>query len=228
VRTSTIVLIILHTSCACATSQEIDAAALKAGPSDTSTNDGAVAGPPQDGSGGFDTSSGGFPSNGGLPATGGAHSTGGTPGAGGGRNGGSPGTGGFVGSGGTGPTGGSSNGGSVSAGGCTGGQKLCNGACVSPGPANGCSLTGCTPCAASAPAHGVLSCKQEQCDFQCQSGFNRTGSSCVAPPVYCQPQDAGADAGPCTNSCPLSGSTQCCTGRKQCGCTANLVAILCL
>src|SRR5215471_17134757 len=66
VRTSTIVLIILNAACACATSQDIDIAGLKALPSDTATNDGAVTGPSQDGSGGLDTSSGGFPSTGGF------------------------------------------------------------------------------------------------------------------------------------------------------------------
>src|ERR1044071_4339224 len=90
VRSSTIVLIILPTACACATSQEIDVSALKAEPSDTSTNDGAAAGPSQDGTGGLDTSSGVFPTTGGLPATGDSRSIGGTSGAGAGRSGGSP------------------------------------------------------------------------------------------------------------------------------------------
>jgi hypothetical protein len=222
-RLSTTVLTIVCAASGCATSQDIDL--VSRGASGFPIRD---AGVPESNA---PNGSGGFISTGGLPSTGGSQATGGRPATGGQGTGGvSRGSGGVVGTGGTPPTGGSSNGGTGTGGmvTCTASEKVCNGACVSPGPANGCTLTDCTPCSPPAPAHGVLVCNQGKCDFNCQSGFNKSGNTCVAPPVYCQGSDGGVDGGPCKNSCPLSGSTQCCTGRKQCGCTANLGLLLCL
>lgn len=172
--------------------------------------------------------------------SGGNSSSGGTSGATGGASlGGALGVGGSIGSGGAPPTGGAIGGGGLATGGvapgsggnlgsaagalgtggsCASNEKLCGGVCVGFGPANGCSAPGCTACSQQAPAHGVLACNaQGQCDFSCDSGYNKSGSNCVST-------TGGVDGGSslscggqrCTNSCPLS--TQCCKSGGGCGC----------
>lgn len=80
----------------------------------------------------------------------------------------------------TGGTGaGGSGGGSGGASGCSSGEKLCGGLCVPPSPAIGCSLTDCVACP-SLPANATnLHCTATVCDFDCLSGYTKSGSACV-------------------------------------------------
>jgi hypothetical protein len=64
-------------------------------------------------------------------------------------------------------------------------QKKCGGPCVKPSPANGCSLVTCVDCAGV--ANGVQTCAGTRCDFQCNPGYEVSGSGCVI--------SAGTDAG---------------------------------
>jgi hypothetical protein len=142
---------------------------------------------------------GGTLGRGGSSASGGASGAmgaNGTGGAGGTTGGGSGGT-----------TGGGSSGasGSVDSGTCSAGQKRCGGLCVLPQPSVGCSLTSCTPCPAP-PPNGSGVCVGQTCDFQCLSGYMKSGSTCVptggdsgaaCPPpyVFCDDFEDGNAAG---------------------------------
>jgi hypothetical protein len=62
---------------------------------------------------------------------------------------------------------------------CSAAEKVCSGVCTQKSPANGCSAPNCSACAA-APANGVRSCNaQGQCDFDCLSGFQKSGNQCT-------------------------------------------------
>ncbi|MCC6216426.1 MAG: hypothetical protein IT376_16310 [Polyangiaceae bacterium] len=138
------------------------------------------------------SSAGGSAGAGGAPPTGGAAGTAaGGSGAGGAGAGGSgaggAGTGGAgtggAGTGGAGTggagTGGAGTGGSGGTAGCGGGDKLCGGLCVQPSPALGCSLADCVACP-SLPANATnLHCTGTACDFDCLTGYLKSGSSCV-------------------------------------------------
>lgn len=132
-----------------------------------------------------DEGSGGGSSGGsaGAAAVGGKtdNPTGGSAGQGSGGIGGSAGASGGAGGGGNGgqPSGGASGSGGATggSGGCTGGEKSCGGLCVPPSPGVGCSTTTCTPCGAISNAN--LKCTGDQCDFDCVSGYVKSGSSCV-------------------------------------------------
>lgn len=92
----------------------------------------------------------------GAGASGGAHDG---SAASGGSGGTAPGSGG---GGGTAPSGGSG-------GGCSSNQKLCGGACVTKGPANGCDATSCSPCSL---AHAQATCAAGQCAVgSCSAGY---------------------------------------------------------
>lgn len=231
-RTSWTFLFLGTAAVACATSQSIDPLATK-GQGSSPFDDAAANGGGSPGTGG-DYGSGGFPGSGGIVPTGGLTGTGGAPpGTGGKGNGGSMPMGSGGGSGGVPPaTGGRSSGGASgsspggSAGSCATGEKMCNGACVRFGPANGCSAPSCTACSMTAPQNGVLACNaQGQCDFNCNSGFNKVGSNCVSA-------TAGDGGGSCNLSscgaCILPGSTACCKSGGGCGCTADIGTIVCL
>ncbi|MBX3129167.1 MAG: hypothetical protein KF718_20790 [Polyangiaceae bacterium] len=107
------------------------------------------------------------PTGGGAGQGAGGGSAGASGGAAGSGSGGQP-------SGGAPGSGGAATGGS---GGCSGGEKSCGGLCVPPSPGVGCSTTTCTPCGAISNAN--LKCTGDQCDFDCVSGYVKSGSSCV-------------------------------------------------
>lgn len=225
-RTSTAVLYFALAGTACATSQSIDPTATQSATSpflddggefDTGVGPGGFGGDP--GAGGF--SAGGIPSNGGVVVTGGAPPA---------KGGAGPTTGGAPPMGGAGPTtggaphvtGGAPNGGSSgspqggSAGSCASNEKVCGGICVRSGPSNGCTPTSCNPCPTAAPANGVQICNQGQCDFDCLSGYTKSGNSCTGG-------GGGGGGGACNaSSCPtcLAGLGQaCCTSSNACGCS---------
>jgi hypothetical protein len=132
------------------------------------------------GTGGFASPSG----SGGSVQGDGATSSGGTGsgGAAGEAPGGSGGTSGSSGSGSGGS--GSSGSGGTSTGGnggtsCPAGQKLCGGLCVAPKPALGCTLLGCDPCP-TPPSFGSSVCVGDACDFECFTGYAKSGSTCVS------------------------------------------------
>ncbi len=159
--------------------------------------------------------SGGKPSTGGMAATGGKPAAGGTTGSGGGTATGGASTGG-KGSGGT-ASGGSSQGGS--AGMCATGQKLCGGNCTPPAPRVGCGTTGCDPCTTTAPSNGYVTCTNNQCAFDCLSGYTKMGNSCTGS------GNGGSGSGNCNPaSCPQNCSVifgpACCTSAGKCGCPA--------
>jgi hypothetical protein len=149
------------------------------------------------GAGGSGQGGGAAPAqNGGTPGTGGMLGSGGNaasgaPGSGGSMTTGQGGTlitGGASGSSGKGGSGLAGSGGAMSAGGTVGAggdcgmnQKRCNDTCVSAVPANGCNSAGCSMCPGPAPDHGLLTCNtQNACDFDCLSGFKRSGTTCVS------------------------------------------------
>jgi hypothetical protein len=172
------------------------------------------------GSGG--TSSGGVPT-GGMQTAGsnsGGKASGGMPGTGGKAGGGAS-------SGGTTSTGGSASGGKAGpgtggrapdpgdAGSCPAGQKFCGGNCTPPAPVVGCGTSGCDKCTMVAPANGYITCANNQCVFDCLSGFMKMGNSCVG-------SGAGGSSGNCNvSSCPNCNVIQgpkCCTAAGKCGC----------
>ncbi len=60
---------------------------------------------------------------------------------------------------------------------CNPGEKKCGGLCVPPSPGVGCDATACSPCAAV--PNGNLKCSGTTCDFDCVTGYTKSGSSCV-------------------------------------------------
>lgn len=61
-------------------------------------------------------------------------------------------------------------------------KKLCGGKCISAAeatPSVGCWEASCTPCAPP-PAHAHALCTNGQCDFECEEGYQRSASGCVA------------------------------------------------
>jgi hypothetical protein len=59
---------------------------------------------------------------------------------------------------------------------CDPGYHFCSTACV-PVSTSSCGAT-CQPCP-SAPAHGKAVCRSGGCDFECDSGYSKSGASCV-------------------------------------------------
>lgn len=177
------------------------------------------------GSGGID-GAGGFGS-GGMPL-----GPGGMVGMGGKASGGMPGMGGKAATGGT-SSGGTSSGGTSSGGkasggagtggtadpdggNCAAGQKFCGGLCTPPAPRVGCGLTGCDPCSITAPANGYVTCSNNQCTFDCLSGFTKSGNSCMGT------GNGGGGAGNCQPSrCMNCGAVLgpgCCNAQGKCSC----------
>jgi hypothetical protein len=68
-------------------------------------------------------------------------------------------------------------GGSAGAG-CPAGDKQCAGSCVEKSAQNGCDDPLCIAC--SVPSNGSAVCSAGQCDVECNSGYQKSGSSCVA------------------------------------------------
>jgi hypothetical protein len=149
--------------------------------------------------------SGGMPGSGGGKATGGA-SSGGAMSTGGSATGGKGGSGG-----GTGGAPEPGDGGS-----CQAGQKFCGGICTPPAPRVGCGTTGCDACTLVAPANGYVTCANNQCVFDCLSGFTKMGSTCMGTGTgqggagNCRPQS-------CMN-CGVVLGPGCCTQAGKCGC----------
>ncbi len=85
---------------------------------------------------------------------------------------------------------------------CANGQKSCNGTCTLPTPSFGCGLTGCDPCTLTAPAHGYLKCTGTQCDFDCFSGYTKSGNQCTG-----SGSSSGSSSGGSTGGSSSSGST---------------------
>jgi hypothetical protein len=139
-----------------------------AGASGTSGGRGGTGGLPA-ASGGNETAGGGLVGDGGS-ATGGGTANGAA------TNGGSSG-------GGAGRTGAAN--GCADANGCSSGEKCCQvpteggvlGVCVAPTPAFGCTLDDCAPC--SLPTNGVPVCANDQCDVECNFGYEKQAGECV-------------------------------------------------
>jgi hypothetical protein len=185
---------------------------------------------------GIKTGSGGAGGN--VSASGGSAGDGGAGETGGSGDGGSA-------SGGTGSGGlasGGANAGCGTSGACGSGEKCCappgnviDGAappsvCVKPAPLFGCGPTDCGPC--PVPMNGIAVCTRDQCDFVCNSTYDRVGN-------LCQPGGAGGVGGgsggsgaggapppPCTKTdsskcaqCFPIGLFTCCRNNATCGCT---------
>ena len=58
-------------------------------------------------------------------------------------------------------------------------EKRCGGLCLPPSPGIGCSLSDCTPC--PEVSNGTRFCTDDQCDFDCESGYIKGSSGCVLP-----------------------------------------------
>lgn len=160
--------------------------------------------------GGVASYTGGYTSTGGIRTTGSATGAGGTSSTGGSLSG---------------------TGGTLS---CASGQKLCGSNCVAPLPSNGCSGS-CNPCPA-APANAQASCTGGQCDFTCNTGYSKSGQTCVIDPTCTDNQKNGSETDvDCGGaSCPKCAPGKVCTGDADCakgpcqsgicGCTAATCA----
>lgn len=160
--------------------------------------------------GGTTAESGGKTGSGGTSSTGGkSSSSGGT--ASGGTS--STGSGGMA-SGGTTGTAGTSG----DAGSCKTGEKSCGGLCTPPAPRVGCGLTGCDACTITAPQNGYITCANNQCVFDCLSGYTKMGNSCTGTGA------GGGSSGSCNASkcpvCNVVSGPACCTSQGKCGCPA--------
>jgi hypothetical protein len=196
-----------------------------AGSGGTTGNGGVVGNGGTLASGGTPISSGGKAGSGnGGKASGGSENTGGraSGGAGGSVNTGGNMSGGRSGTGGA-ASGGSTSGGasSVDAGSCKTGEKVCGSICTPPAPRIGCGLTGCDACTVTAPANGYVTCANNQCVFDCLSGFTKMGTMCVGSSTG----GGGTGSGSCNPSrCPQNCSVvfgpACCTSAGKCGCPA--------
>jgi hypothetical protein len=120
--------------------------------------------------------------------------------------------------------------------GCIPTQKACGGLCVIPGALVGCGLSGCTPC--PSPPFSVARCGGSECDFDCLTGYQRSGTICVpgegggaggggaggAGTGQGGAGDSGLDAGPtlcvasqCGGCIPFI-QAPCCKADNSCGC----------
>jgi hypothetical protein len=107
--------------------------------------------------------------------------------------------------------------------GCLSTQKSCDNKCVPPGASYGCSLTGCTPCP-SGPAQSFAKCNGETCDFDCLSGYQRSGQSCV---VAAGGAGGGAGGGGIGGPTGSDAGTTTCDGMTCTGCTPVIQAACC-
>ncbi|HVW23911.1 MAG TPA: hypothetical protein VHC69_00980 [Polyangiaceae bacterium] len=100
---------------------------------------------------------------------------------------------------------------------CQSGQKFCGGLCTPPAPRVGCGLTGCDACTTQAPQNGYVTCTNNQCAFDCLSGYTKMGNSCVG-------SGTGGSSGNCNVSkcpvCNIVSGPACCTNDGKCGCPA--------
>jgi hypothetical protein len=112
--------------------------------------------------------------------------------------------------------------------------KMCGGLVVCPHPGVGCGSTGCEACPA-APLGGTAVCTaQGTCDFECDEGFTRVGTTCEAPsapaptsplptstgvsPPSTPPPSSGGRCSGCMG-CSVIGPFPCCRDNGTCGCT---------
>ncbi|MCC6900672.1 MAG: hypothetical protein IT377_16955 [Polyangiaceae bacterium] len=152
----------------CATGEPIDDDGAGGTPAGGNSGTGGKADNPNGGGTGGTTAGGAAGQAGGGASSGGA-SSGGTS-SGGTSSGGSS-------------SGGSSSGGTSSGGGggtCSAGQKKCGGVCIAPSPGVGCSSQNdqCTPC--NPPPNSTAACSGSLCDFTCNAGYAKSGSTCVS------------------------------------------------
>ncbi|HEY0881246.1 MAG TPA: FG-GAP-like repeat-containing protein, partial [Archangium sp.] len=77
-----------------------------------------------------------------------------------------------------------------------------------------CGTTSCNPC--SPPLNAVATCNGVSCDFQCNFGYHRCGSSCVADTSV---DGCGSSCTPCAAG--PANSTRTCSGGGTCGWTCN-------
>lgn len=61
---------------------------------------------------------------------------------------------------------------------CGAGLKVCGGICVSPGPAIGCALEGCTPCP-TVEVGGTAECQDGACQIDCFDGYTLSDGECI-------------------------------------------------
>jgi hypothetical protein len=157
--------------------------------------------------------SGGTTSSGGTSAAGGKSSGGGGVTASGGTTTSAAGTAGKGTGGSTGTAGMSGDAGS-----CMMGQKFCGGLCTPPAPRVGCGLTGCDACTITPPQNGYITCANNQCVFDCLSGYTKMGNSCIGSGA------GGGSSGNCNISkcpvCNVVSGPACCTNQGKCGCPA--------
>lgn len=173
---------------------------------------GAESGGMPPGSGGSASSNSGGKASGGMPGTGGKAMGGAS--SGGASSGGSA-------AGGKGGGSGTASGGAEpgDGGNCPAGQKFCGGFCTPPAPRVGCGTSGCDACTMQAPANGYITCTNNQCVFDCLSGYMKMGNSCMG-------NGAGGGGGGgtcsprCTNDCTIVFGPNCCTAQGKCGCPA--------
>ena len=85
-------------------------------------------------------------------------------------------------------------------GGCASGEKSCGGICIKPSPGVGCGPTDCTPC--PAVPNATSTCVGSLCDFDCISGYVKSGNSCVL-------QGGGGTGGGSGGGGGTGGSTGC-------------------
>jgi hypothetical protein len=179
---------------------------------------GAVGGAGRPAAGG--ATPGGRSGSGGVLSSGGRAPMGGFAGRGGASTVGNGGS--FAGAGGRSGAGGIPiSGGSASdAGACILGQKSCDGVCAPPTPQTGCALTGCTSCALAAPANGYLLCANEECAFDCLSGFTKRAGGCHTTNGVDAGGGAVCDPATCPQNCSVTFGPACCTADGRCGCPA--------
>jgi hypothetical protein len=116
-----------------------------------------------------------FPGTGGISVSGGAGGMGGAGSQAGAASGGVGGGAGAASGGAPGTGAGTGSGGGTS---CAPNEKKCGGLCVIPTAGVGCDPTACNPCPAISNA--ILKCTGSLCDFDCVSGYLKSGSSCVS------------------------------------------------
>jgi hypothetical protein len=82
----------------------------------------------------------------------------------------------------------------------------------------GCDLTGCDACTITAPTNGYITCANNQCVFDCLSGYTKMGNSCTGTGA------GGSGTGSCNAAkcpvCNVISGPACCTSQGKCGCPA--------
>jgi hypothetical protein len=165
----------------CATAEPVgDDEAVGGAPAGGATGTGGKADNPTGGSGGASSGGGAAGASGSGGTSSGGTSSGGTSSGG-------------TSSGGT-ASGGTSSGGT--GGSCGSGKKMCGGVCILPSPGVGCGSQDnvCTVCP-SPPANSTSTCNGTLCDFSCNSGFTKSGNSCLSSGGGGAPSGGGGTSG---------------------------------